>query len=61
MNKFFTGWRPNVRLSRVLLRQVHKAFGGELRAHVYRRRLHGTVRRCSSSTISEFPWPTDMV
>ena len=32
MNKFFTGWRPDVRLSRVLLRQVHKAFGGELRA-----------------------------
>ena len=32
VNKFFTGWRPDVRLSRVLLRQVHKAFGGELRA-----------------------------
>jgi len=32
INKFFTGWRPDVRLSRVLLRQVHKAFGGELRA-----------------------------
>ena len=31
LNKFFTGWRPDVRLSRVLLRQVHKAFGGELR------------------------------
>jgi long-chain acyl-CoA synthetase len=32
VNKFFTGWRPDARLSRVLLRQVHKAFGGELRA-----------------------------
>ena len=32
VNKFFTGWRPDVRLSRVLLRQVHQAFGGELRA-----------------------------
>ncbi|MGA9798099.1 MAG: AMP-binding protein [Terriglobales bacterium] len=32
VNKFFTGWRPDVRLSRVMLRQVHKAFGGELRA-----------------------------
>src|SRR6266852_1268364 len=31
VNKFFTSWRPDVRLSRVLLRQVHKAFGGELR------------------------------
>jgi len=31
LNKFFTGWRPDVRLSRVLLRQVHQAFGGELR------------------------------
>jgi long-chain acyl-CoA synthetase len=34
LNKFFTGWRPDVRLSRVLLRQVHKAFGGELRLMV---------------------------
>ena len=32
VNKFFTGWRPDVRLSRVMLRQVHRAFGGELRA-----------------------------
>jgi long-chain acyl-CoA synthetase len=32
VNKFFTGWRPDVRLSRRLLPQVHKAFGGELRA-----------------------------
>jgi long-chain acyl-CoA synthetase len=32
VNKFFTSWRPDVRLSRVLLHQVHKAFGGELRA-----------------------------
>src|SRR5246500_2348536 len=32
VNKFFTGWRPDVRLSRVLLRQVHKAFGGQLLA-----------------------------
>lgn len=32
VNKFFTGWRPDVRLSRVMLRQVHQAFGGELRA-----------------------------
>jgi long-chain acyl-CoA synthetase len=31
VNKFFTGWRPDVRLSRLMLRQVHKAFGGELR------------------------------
>jgi long-chain acyl-CoA synthetase len=31
-NKFFTGWRPDVRLSRMLLRQVHQAFGGDLRA-----------------------------
>src|SRR5713226_6200986 len=30
LNKFFTGWRPDVRLSRVLLRQVHQAFGGQL-------------------------------
>ncbi len=34
LNKFFTGWRPDVRLSRVLLRQVHQAFGGELRLMV---------------------------
>ncbi len=34
LNKFFTGWRPDVRLSRVLLRHVHKAFGGELRLMV---------------------------
>src|SRR5882724_2200203 len=33
-NRFFTGWRPDVRLSRVLLRQVHQAFGGELRLMV---------------------------
>jgi long-chain acyl-CoA synthetase len=34
INRFFTGWRPDVRLSRLLLRQVHKAFGGELRLMV---------------------------
>src|SRR6266481_9845025 len=34
LNKFFTGWRPDVRLSRVLLRQVHQAFGRELRLMV---------------------------
>jgi long-chain acyl-CoA synthetase len=34
LNKFFTGWRPDVRLSRVLLRQVHKAFGGQLQLMV---------------------------
>jgi long-chain acyl-CoA synthetase len=34
LNKFFTGWRPDVGLSRVLLRQVHKAFGGSLRLMV---------------------------
>ena len=32
MNKFFTGWKPDVRLSRMLLPQVHRAFGGHLRA-----------------------------
>jgi long-chain acyl-CoA synthetase len=32
VNKFFTGWKPDLRLSRALLPQVHKAFGGELRA-----------------------------
>src|SRR5215467_9005173 len=32
VNKFFTGWRPDVRLSRMLLPQVHRAFGGHLRA-----------------------------
>jgi len=32
LNRFFTRWRPDVRLSRMLLPQVHKAFGGELRA-----------------------------
>ena len=32
VNKFFTRLRPDVRLSRRLLPQVHKAFGGELRA-----------------------------
>ncbi|HUJ95670.1 MAG TPA: AMP-binding protein [Terriglobales bacterium] len=32
INKFFSRWRPDVHLSRVLLRSVHKAFGGELRA-----------------------------
>ncbi len=30
VNRFFTGWRPDVRLSRILLRQVHQAFGGDL-------------------------------
>ena len=34
LNKFFTGWRPDVRLSRVLLRQVHQAFGGQLQLMV---------------------------
>ena len=58
-NKFFTGWRPDVRLSRMLLRQVHQAFGGNcgpclLAAPSWSRRL------CSFSTISEFRWPTDM-
>jgi long-chain acyl-CoA synthetase len=32
VNKFFTSWKPDLRLSRTLLPQVHKAFGGELRA-----------------------------
>ena len=32
VNKLFTRRRPHVRLSRLLLRQVHKAFGGELLA-----------------------------
>jgi long-chain acyl-CoA synthetase len=32
LNKFFTRWKPDLRLSRALLPQVHKAFGGELRA-----------------------------
>jgi len=32
LNKYFTRKRPNVRLSRKLLAQVHRAFGGELRA-----------------------------
>jgi long-chain acyl-CoA synthetase len=32
LNKFLTRRRPHVRLSRWLLPQVHKAFGGELRA-----------------------------
>jgi long-chain acyl-CoA synthetase len=32
LNKFFTRWKPDVRLSRMLLPQVHKAFGGDLRA-----------------------------
>jgi long-chain acyl-CoA synthetase len=32
VNKFFTRLRPDVRLSRRLLPQVHKAFGGELLA-----------------------------
>ena len=32
INKFFTQWKPDLRLSRTLLPQVHKAFGGELRA-----------------------------
>jgi long-chain acyl-CoA synthetase len=31
VNKFFTGWKPDVRLSRMLLPQVHRAFGGQLR------------------------------
>src|SRR5204863_7996700 len=32
LHKFFTRWKPVVRLSRILLPQVHNAFGGELRA-----------------------------
>src|ERR1700751_3686669 len=32
INKFFTRWKPDLRLSRALLPQVHRAFGGELRA-----------------------------
>src|SRR6201993_4748771 len=32
LNKTFTRRRPNLTLSRLLLPQVHKAFGGELRA-----------------------------
>jgi len=32
INRFFTQWKPDLPLSRTLLPQVHKAFGGELRA-----------------------------
>jgi long-chain acyl-CoA synthetase len=32
VNKFLTGWRPDIHLSRALLPQVHKAFGGGLLA-----------------------------
>ena len=32
VNRSLTGRRPNLQLSRLLLRQVHAAFGGELRA-----------------------------
>lgn len=32
INRMLVGDRPNLRVSRVLLRQVHQAFGGELRA-----------------------------
>jgi len=32
LNKLLTPWRPNVRLSRLLLPQIHHAFGGDLRA-----------------------------
>src|SRR5690349_13210275 len=32
INKFFTQWKPDLRLSRTLLPQVHKAFGGDLLA-----------------------------
>jgi long-chain acyl-CoA synthetase len=32
VNKFFTRWKPDLRLSRMLLPRVHQAFGGELRA-----------------------------
>jgi len=32
INKFFTGVKPDIRLSRMLLSQVHRAFGGHLRA-----------------------------
>src|SRR5205814_10474044 len=32
INKFFTQWKPDLRLSRTLLPQVHNAFGGELGA-----------------------------
>ena len=59
LNKFFTGWRPDVRLSRMLLRQVHKAFGGELRQCLPAAPLWSR-RPCNFSTISGFPWPMDM-
>src|SRR3974377_570248 len=32
VNKLLTGKRPNLEVSRTLLKQVHQAFGGELRA-----------------------------
>jgi len=32
LNKLLTRWRPNVRLSRILLPQIHHAFCGDLRA-----------------------------
>jgi len=32
LNRLLTRQRPNLKLSRLLLRQVHRAFGGELRA-----------------------------
>src|ERR1700732_3461403 len=32
VNKFFTNWRPKVRLSRLLLPGVHRGFGGEVLA-----------------------------
>jgi long-chain acyl-CoA synthetase len=32
LNKLLTGKRPNLRVSRALLKQIHQAFGGELRA-----------------------------
>jgi len=32
LNKVFTGTRPNLKISRALLKQIHRGFGGELRA-----------------------------
>jgi len=32
LNKWLTAKRPNLKISRLLLKQVHQAFGGELRA-----------------------------
>ena len=59
VNKFFTGWRPDVRLSRVLLDRCTKLLADNC-APCSPAAPSWSRRPCSSSTTSAFQSPTAM-